>query len=150
MQQDIKEITARYLGLIAFAAVGFFIAAVITALTSCTRTEYIAVPEYRLVDRWRTLAAADSVYVHDSVHESLVSNLDTVYITKSVTKYVYKDRVRTDTLHAVRIDSVAVPTPIEKTVHEMRPWQRPFFWLGVAACFAVLCYVVLWLVKRKG
>lgn len=56
--------------------------------------------------------------------------------------------MRTDTLLSTKVDSVAVPTPIEKTVYEMRSWQRPFFRLGLAVSFVAVCYVVYWLVRK--
>lgn len=130
---------------------GLLLCVLITLLCGC-KTKYVAVPEYHYKDsvsvRWRT----DSVWLHDSVYVSVETKGDTVCLTKSVTKYKYRDRTLRDTVSVVRRDSV--PYPVEKRVTEYKYRQR---WYEAVACklgYAVLIFIVsaavVWLIKRKG
>jgi len=126
-----------------------FLAAV--CLASCV-TKRVAAPEYHYKDSVRTRYVRDSVWLHDSVYVNRYTQGDTVYLTKSVTRYAYKDRVRMDTVCVVRTDSV--PYPVEKRVTEYKCRQR---WYEAVACkigYAILIFAlsaaVVWLIKRKG
>jgi hypothetical protein len=56
----------------------------------------------------------DSIYQRDSVFINRWTAGDTVYQDKVVWKYVYRDKVKYDTVAILRSDSVRVPYPIER------------------------------------
>lgn len=147
-KDDFLDAMDRFLGIVYGIAILLFFLVALWSLVGCTRYRYIEVPEIHYLDSIVVRNMRDSIYLHDSIYTSLVSKGDTVFVTKSVTKYKYKEVVKVDTLLSVRTDSVSVPTPIEKTVYQMYRWQRFFFHIGIAVCFAVLCYIVYWLVRK--
>jgi len=102
--------------------------------TATVRTDTV-----RLVNLQR-----DSVFLHDSVFVSLVSRGDTTYLTKSVTKYAWRDRWRVDTVYEARTDTVRVTDYAwrEKvTKRASWPWAVAAF-AGVAA--ALLSLLAMW------
>lgn len=127
-----------------------FLGFVVLLLTGCG-TKYVVVPEYHVRDsvvlRWQR----DSVYLRDSVYVSLLSHGDTVYVTKCVTKYAYKDRVRTDTVIVERRDSV--PCIVERTQTEWK-WRTRWYdkvcrRFTVAVLLCGVGGVAAWLVRKR-
>lgn len=115
------------------------------ALCMCgCKTRYVAVPEIHYRDSVRTRLMRDSVFVHDSVFVSLLSHGDTVYLTKSVTKW--RDRIRTDTVLAEVRDTVtkAVVRTVERdlTVYQSLAAR----WFGTLV--AVLAALLLWVFRK--
>jgi len=121
--------------------------ACVLALLSGCRTKYVAVPEWHCRDSVRVSVGRDSVYLHDSVWVSLVSSGDTTYLTKYVTKYRYRDVYHRDTVAVVRVDSVRVPYPVEREAGLADRWRQWLLSACAAIVAAVLCYVVVWLVR---
>ena len=113
----------------------------------CKTVSYVPVTQQLhdsvYVDRW----LRDSVYLHDSVFVNHYSKGDTVYVDKVVTKYMYKDRWRFDTVAVTRVDSVQVPYPVEK---ELSWWEetRMHSFPILVAIVAVLAFIIAWLVKK--
>lgn len=113
----------------------------------CKTVSYVPVTQQLhdsvYVDRW----LRDSVYLHDSVFVNHYSKGDTVYVDKVVTKYMYKDRWRFDTVAVTRVDSVRVPYPVEK---ELSWWEetRMHSFPILVAIVAVLAFIIAWLVKK--
>lgn len=113
----------------------------------CTPTRYVPVPSVSVdsvyVDRWMR----DSVYLHDSVFINQWTQGDTVYVDKVVTKYIYKDRWRYDTISVLRADTVSVPYPIEK---DLSWWEktRMHSFPVLVAIVAVLAFIVVWLTRK--
>ena len=91
------------------------IAAALLALTSC-KTKYLPVETIRVDTTYISTEKWDSIYVLDSVF--VRERGETLLIEK--TKYKYIERVLRDTMYKERIDSVAVPYPVEK---ELTWWQ---------------------------
>lgn len=63
----------------------------------------------------------DSIYQRDSVFVNQWMVGDTVYQDKVVWKYVYRDKVRYDTVSILRSDSVCVPYPVER---KLTKWEQ--------------------------
>lgn len=129
---------------------GLAICALITLLAGCGTTKYVPVETVRTdsvyVDRWQK----DSVFVHDSVFVSRRAQGDTVYTDRYVVKYVYRDKVRYDTVAVVRRDTLSVPYPVEK---EPGWWEQTRInaFPVLAMLIAVLAAAVVWLARKlKG
>ena len=69
------------------------------------------------VDRYQR----DSIYQRDSVFVNRWMAGDTIYQDKVVWKYVYRDKVRYDTVSILRSDSVSVPYPVER---RLTKWEQ--------------------------
>lgn len=133
---------------------GALLCLAITLLCGCKTkqaTECVPAPEYHFADTSKMAWRTDSVYLRDSVYVSQYVKGDTVYLTKSLTKYKCRDRFIRDTLTVVRRDSV--PYPVEKKVVEYKYRQR---WYEAVACklgYAVGIFLasalIVWLIKRK-
>lgn len=86
----------------------------LSLLTGCKSVQYVPVETVRTdsiyVDRYQR----DSIYQRDSVFVNRWIAGDTVYQDKVVWKYVYRDKVKYDTVAILRSDSVRVPYPIER------------------------------------
>lgn len=72
----------------------------------------------------------DSVYVRDKG--------DTLYVERW--KYLYRDKVRVDTMVSVRVDTLAVPYPVEK---RLTRWEQIRLDVGGYAIFAVVIMVLI-------
>lgn len=101
--------------------------------SACSTVKYVPVESVRT----DTLQVADRMLIHDSVYvrDSVLVMIkgDTVRIDRI--KYIYKDKLRTDTLVLTQIKTQReqVPVTIEKP---LTPWQRfrlrAFWWLAAA------------------
>lgn len=148
-KDDFLDRMDKYLGIFCGMVFWLLLLFLLWSLAGCTQYRYIEVPTYHSVDSTKMIYRTDSVYLHDSIYTNVETHGDTVFLTKYVTKYKYKEIVRTDTLLSVRVDSVQVPTPIEtKAEYTMPRWQRFFFRIGLAVSFCALCYIVYWLIKK--
>lgn len=107
-------------------------------LTSCKEIQYVPVHHYDTCYLSKTIH--DSVLVKDSVRIEVAG--DTVYIKEY--KYIYKDHIVHDTLRECKIDSVLVPTPVEKVVvtNELTWWQKMLNAVGMFSLIALLMFVV--------
>lgn len=81
----------------------------------------------------------DSVYVfqHDSIFRDRWRNGDTVYVTLTQYKTLYKDRLREvhDTLRLTVTDSVTVSVPRPRTAYDR--FCSAFFWVVVVILLAI-------------
>lgn len=121
--------------------------AVLTLLFGCRSVRYVPVGTVRtdsvFVNRWNK----DSVFVHDSVFVNSWKSRDTVFTEKVAVKYLYRDRVRNDTVSLVRVDSVRVPYPVEK---KLGWWEETRINLFPVLLFAVavLAFIVAWMARK--
>lgn len=117
------------------------------ALAGCRSVRYVPVEAVRTdsvhVDRWQR----DSVYVRDSVWVSRQERGDTVYVDKVAYRWLYRDRLRTDTVAAVREHKTEVPVPVEKPLGWWEQARLKAFWPLVAVA-AALGFIVAWLARR--
>lgn len=117
-------------------------------LAGCRSVKYVPVEAVRTdsvwVDRWQR----DSVYLKDSVYVNRWTYGDTVFVDKVSVKYLYRDRIRTDTVTTVREHKTEVPVPVEKPLGWWERARLKLFWWLVAVV-AALGFIVAWLARRK-
>ena len=121
-----------------------YILAIVCLLCGCKHVQYVPVETVRLDSIYLTQTLRDSIVRYDSVY--VRDKGDTLYVERW--KCLYRDRVRVDTMVSVRVDTLAVPYPVEK---RLTRWERMKMEAGgyaiVAGCAAVLV-VVGWMVYR--
>lgn len=103
---------------------------------SCTTTEYVPVETTKTDSIYISLFERDSIYVHDSVY--VRDKGDTVYIEK--VKYIYKEKVRTDTIYAERTDSIRIPYPVER---KLGKWEETYLVVGRITLWAVIIIILI-------
>lgn len=93
---------------------GIMACILISMLTGCKSVQFVPVETVKTdsvyVDRYQR----DSIYQRDSVYVNRWTAGDTVYQDKIVWKYVYRDKVKYDTINILRSDTVCVPYPVER------------------------------------
>lgn len=94
---------------------------------SCkTRTLIQEVPVEVPIIKTEYIQKADSVYQKDSIYQIIETRHDTIFNTKTVIQYKYKEKI--DTI--CRTDTINKPVYITKTVtKEVVPWKK-MFWIG--------------------
>ena len=125
-------------------AIVILICLAITLLTGCRSVETVRVPEVHsdtvIQTRWRT----DSVVMRDSV---VITEIGEGRVERIVQ---WRERLRTvtDTTYICRIDSVAVPYPVEKRLSK---WEQAKVDYGGIALIAVaiLFAFLVWLARRN-
>lgn len=103
---------------------------------SCTTTEYVPVETTKTDSIYISQFERDSIYVHDSVY--VRDKGDTVYIEK--VKYLYKEKVRTDTIYAERTDSIRIPYPVER---KLGKWEETYLAVGRITLWAVIIIILI-------
>lgn len=110
-----------------------------------TRIEYIPVESVRT--EYKDRLQRDSIYFRDSI--IMREKGDTMFIDRW--RYLYKDRLITDTL--IVSDTVRVPYPVEK---ELTRWQKTKMDVGgwaIGVLSGVLAlgigYAIVWLIRRR-
>lgn len=110
---------------------------------SCKTTEYVEVPVVHTEYVYKE--SKDTAYVRDSVYIKEVQKGDTIRITEYRDRYRFRYITTTDTI--VRVDSVAVPYPVEvvKVDHQQTWLQKTLMNIGLCFIFGF----VLWLVLKR-
>ena len=78
----------------------------------------------------------DSIYHRDSIY--IRDKGDTVWVERY--KYLYRDKLRHDTLYLSRTDSIKIPYPVEK---ELTRWQRMKMELGGWAFGIIIAFALI-------
>lgn len=124
--------------------VGMVLALLLSSLFSgCTTTKYVPIETIRTDTVYQSKIKRDSVRVHDSVYVKEWQKGDTVFRDRDRWHTEYVDREVHDTLYQSRVDSVAVPYPVEK---ELSWWARKKIEFGELAMIimaGLLCFVVI-------
>lgn len=119
--------------------------AVLSLLAGCRQVRYVPVETVRLDSIYLTKTLRDSIVRYDSVY--VRDKGDTLYVERW--KYLYRDKVRVDTMVSVRVDTLSVPYPVER---ELTRWQRLKLELGGWA-FGIIVTAALvivgWLVYKS-
>lgn len=94
---------------------------ILSLLAGCKSVQYVPVETVRTdsiyVDRYQR----DSIYQRDSVFVNRWTAGDTVYQDKIVYKYIYRDKVKYDTVAILSSDTVCVPYPVER---RLTKWEQ--------------------------
>ena len=117
---------------------------ILLAMSSCTTTQYIPVPEYHTDTLIQTKVVHDSIYINDST--VITEKGDTVTIEKWHTKYVEKQIH--DTTYVSKTDTVAKPYPVVKEVEKDLHWWQKMLMICGTVFFLSLLYI-LYLKLRK-
>lgn len=86
----------------------------LSLLAGCKSVQYVPFETVRTDSVYVDRYLRDSIYQRDSVFINRWTAGDTVYQDKVVWKYVYRDKVKYDTVAILRSDSVRVPYPIDR------------------------------------
>lgn len=120
----------------------------ISILTGCRSVQYVPVETVRTdsvyIDRYQH----DSIYQRDSVFVNRWTAGDTVYQDKVVWKYVYRDKVKYDTVAILRSDTVRVPYPVER---RLTKWEQVRLNVGgwvIALVVITILVVVGWAIYK--
>ena len=100
---------------------GLLICTLISLLSGCKSVQYVPVETVRTDSVYIDRFQRDSIYLRDSVFVNRWTAGDTVYQDKVVWKYVYRDKVKYDTVSVLRSDSVRVPYPVER---RLTKWEQ--------------------------
>lgn len=92
-----------------------------------------------------TKEVRDSLYFRDSIYVKEKIKGDTVYVDKFVYKYIYKDKLRTDTLIREVHDTTQVEKLIEKNLTIGQQIKQNSFWWLVA----VIIILLLWIFRKQ-
>lgn len=94
---------------------------ILSSLAGCKSIQYVPMETVRTdsiyVDRYQR----DSIYQRDSVFVNRWIAGDTVYQDKVVWKYVYRDKIKYDTVAILRSDTLRVPYPVES---RLSTWKK--------------------------
>lgn len=93
----------------------------LSLLAGCKSVQYVPVETVRTDSVYVDRLQRDSIYQRDSVYINRWTAGDTIYQDKIVYKYIYRDKVKYDTVAILRSDSVRVPYPIE---HKHTKWEQ--------------------------
>lgn len=110
----------------------------------CKTIEYVPVEKVKI--EYRDKIEKDSIYINDSIY--IHEKGDTVYFEKWHTKYI--EKLRVDSI--IKIDSIAVPYPVEKIVKvekSLSKWQKLRMNLGGLFIIALLGGGIYLIVKNK-
>lgn len=110
-------------------------------ICSC-KTVYVPVPGETKTE-YVYMESKDTAYVRDSVYIKEVQKGDTIRITEYRDRYRFRYITTTDTI--VRVDSVAVPYPmeVEKIEYRTRGIIKLMAWLGLGALIGFVIWLVL-------
>ena len=120
----------------------------LSSLAGCKSVQYVPVETVRTDSVYVDRYLRDSIYQRDSVYVNRWTAGDTVYQDKVVWKYVYRDKVKCDTVAVLRSDTVCVPYPVEQ---ELTKWEQVRLDVGgwaIAVVVVTILVVVGWMVYK--
>lgn len=113
---------------------------ILSLLAGCKSVQYVPVETVRsdsiYVDRYKR----DSIYQRDSVFVNRWTVGDTIYQDKVVWKYVYRDKVKYDTVAILRSDTINVPYPVEC---KLSKWEQLKLNVGGWAISIIIIIVLI-------
>lgn len=122
---------------------------ILSSLAGCKSVQYVPMETVRTdsiyVDRYQR----DSIYQRDSVFVNRWIAGDTVYQDKVVWKYVYRDKIKYDTVAILRSDTINVPYPVEC---KLSKWEQLKLNVGGWAISIIIITLILlmgYMYKRK-
>ena len=115
------------------------------SLASCKQVQYVPVETVRLDSIYLTQTLRDSIVRYDSVY--VRDKGDTLYVERW--KYLYRDKVRVDTMVSVRVDTLAVPYPVEKRLTRWEWVKMEAGGVAIGGFFLLLAAIVAYIVYRS-
>jgi hypothetical protein len=117
--------------------------ALLSLLCSCSSVKYVPVESVRTDTVYQSKIQRDSVHVHDSVFVKEWQKGDTVFRDRDRWHTKYVEREVHDTLYQSRVDSIAVPYPVEKELSWWAKKKIEFGELAMLIMAGLLCFVVI-------
>lgn len=127
---------------------GIMACILISMLTGCKSVQYVPLETVRTDSLYIDRFQHDSIYQRDSIFVNRWTAGDTVYQDKVVWKYVYRDKVKYDTVSVLRSDSVRVPYPVER---RLTKWEQVRLNVGgwvIALVVITILVVVGWAIYK--
>lgn len=127
---------------------GIVVCILICLLSGCKSVQYVPVETVRTDSVYIDRFQRDSIYQRDSVFVNRWTAGDTVYQDKVVWKYVYRDKVKYDTVAILRSDTVRVPYPVER---RLTKWEQVRLNVGgwvIALVVITILVVVGWAIYK--
>lgn len=124
------------------------ICTLISLLSGCKSVQYVPVETVKTDSVYIDRFQRDSIYQRDSVFVNRWTAGDTVYQDKVVWKYVYRDKVKYDTMSILRSDTVRVPYPVER---RLTKWEQVRLNVGgwaIALVVITILVVVGWVIYK--
>lgn len=114
----------------------------------CTKKVYIPVETHHYhTDSVRVaVERVDTMFQHDSVY--VERNGDTTLIVRWRDRYKVREVHDTIAREVVKVDSIAVPYPVEKPLSKWQQAKMDFGGIAFGGCIALLAFVIIWLVKK--
>ena len=113
---------------------------ILSSLAGCKSVQYVPMETVRTdsiyVDRYQR----DSIYQRDSVFVNRWTAGDTIYQDKVIWKYVYRDKVKYDTVTTLRSDTINVPYPVEC---KLSKWEQLKLNVGGWAISIIIIIVLI-------
>lgn len=127
---------------------GIMACILISLLSGCKSVQFVPVETVKTDSVYIDRFQRDSIYQRDSVFVNRWTAGDTVYQDKVVWKYVYRDKVKYDTVSVLRSDSARVPYPVER---RLTKWEQVRLNVGgwVIALVVITILVVVGCVVYK-
>lgn len=100
---------------------GIIVCILISFFTGCKSVQYVPLETVKTDSVYIDRFQRDSIYIRDSVYVNRWTAGDTVYQDKIVYKYIYRDKVKYDTINVLRSDTVCVPYPVER---RLTKWEQ--------------------------
>lgn len=119
---------------------GIMTCILISILTGCKSVQFVPVETVKTDSFYIDRFQRDSIYQRDSVFVNRWTVGDTVYQDKVVWKYVYRDKVKYDTVAILRSDTVRVPYPVER---RLTTWEQVRLNVGGWAIGAVIIFILI-------
>lgn len=119
---------------------GVLVCILVSLFVGCKSIRYIPVETVTTDSIYVDRYLRDSIYQRDSVFVNQWMVGDTVYQDKVIWKYVYRDKVRYDTVSILRSDSVRVPYPVE---HQLTKWEEVRLTVGGWAIAFIIIVILI-------
>lgn len=120
----------------------------ISLLSGCKSVQYVPLETVKTDSVYVDRYLRDSIFLQDSVFVNRWTAGDTVYQDKVVWKYVYRDKVKYDTVAILRSDTVRVPYPVER---RLTKWEQVRLNVGgwvIALVVITILVVVGWAIYK--
>jgi hypothetical protein len=119
---------------------GIMTCILISILTGCKSVQFVPVETVKTDSFYIDRFQRDSIYQRDSVFVNRWTAGDTVYQDKVVWKYVYRDKVKYDTVAILRSDTINVPYPVEC---KLSKWEQLKLNVGGWAISIIIIIVLI-------
>ena len=121
-----------------------YILAAFFLLCGCKQVQYIPLETVKLDSIYIAQVQRDSIVRYDSIY--VRDKGDTLYVERW--KYLYRDKLRVDTVSVLRVDSVQVPVPVEKALTKWQQFKLDVGGYALCAGFVLVLVVVGYLVYK--